>query len=263
MRHRSKDAKKKSMTKRVSAIFKGSFLVGVVVFLIYLFYLGHNYLLASEHLRLKEIRITGNRVLSTEEIKGLLKLRPGENILKINLGSAVERLRVHPRVRKVSIKRVLPESIYIKIEERRAVSLVDYNGALYFADSDGVIIGRADKDVGARYTVPLPIIYGVNLKGIRIGDPKPPEGLKISLEVLGFISTLNNSDSEELSAVKIEFKTDGFFLYLKDYRIRVSRDGYREKWALLSDLLRDMELKGIWPRDIDLRFSDMIVVRPL
>lgn len=257
MRHSNKSTKKKSITKRMRAIFKGFFLVGVVVFLIYPFYLGHNYLLASEHLRLKEIRITGNRVLSTEEINGLLKLRPGENILKINLGSAVERLRVHPRVRKVSIKRVLPWSIYIKIEERRAVSLVDYNSALYFADSDGVIIGRADKEER------LPIIYGVNLKGIRIGDPKPPEGLKISLEVLGFISTLNNSDPEELSAVKIEFKTDGFFLYLKDYRIRVSRDGYREKWALLSDLLRDMELKGIWPRDIDLRFSDMIVVRPL
>ena len=266
MQYRSNIAKKRSsIAKKVGAFIKGSFLFGLGVFLIYMFYLGHEYLPASENFSLSEIMVAGNRSISTDDIKGLLKLMPGENILKINLGSVIERLRVHPWIKRVSIKRVLPtRTLYIIVEEREPIALVDYNGALYLTDTEGVIIERVENEVGARRAVPLlPIIYGVDLKGVRFGDLRSPEGLKVSLEFLRFISTLNNVRPEELSTIKIGFKVDGLILHWKDYRIKVARDEYKEKWNFLSEVVRDMELKGRWPMVIDLRFSDMVIVRPL
>ncbi len=259
MQYRSNIAKKRSsIAKKVGAFIKGSFLFGLGVFLIYIFYLGHEYLPASENFSLSEIMVAGNRSISTDEIKGLLKLRRGENILKINLGSVVERLRVHPRIKKVSIKRVLPtRTLYIIVEEREPIALVDYNGALYLTDTEGVIIERVEN------VKRLPVIYGVDLKGVRFGDLRSPEGLKVSLEFLRFVSTFNNLRPEELSTIKIGFKVDGLILHWKDYRIKFARDEYKEKWNFLSEVVKDMELKGRWPMVIDLRFSDMVIVRPL
>lgn len=74
---------------------------------------------------LKEYPIETDGVLTSIEIQQTANVRPGQNLLALDLPAIRERLRMHPRIEDASVERVLPATLRLTIRERIPVARVN------------------------------------------------------------------------------------------------------------------------------------------
>ena len=209
---------------------------------------------ADNFLKVRSVKIKGNRFVPAEELAPYLGRIEGRNIFRIDIRDIANRVKRHPWVKEVSIRRELPDTLWVDISERTPAVYVNNNGSLYLADEEGIILG--DKTENALI---LPVVYGITLpkKGAR--NKGPLEGLPAAIEVKRELSSLPWID---LSTTGIEVEERGqIVLHLKGYRIRLGRGGYREKLKRFNEIAKNLEEKGIPYKEIDLRFDNQVIVR--
>jgi cell division protein FtsQ len=80
----------------------------------------------------------------------------GEPILAFDPEAARRRLEALPWVRKATVERRLPDTIFVRLDERRPLALWQKDGQLALVDRDGEVIQRTDL---ARFS-DLPLIIG-------------------------------------------------------------------------------------------------------
>lgn len=119
---------------------------------------------------INNIIIKGNKVMSIDEILETGKIVNVKNIFAINLKKLEENLILHPRIRKASVKRKLPNLLYISIEERKPIALIntkkDMLFKIYEIDREGYIIGEGDRISN----FDLPVITGIESDDIILGE---------------------------------------------------------------------------------------------
>jgi cell division protein FtsQ len=102
----------------------------------------------------KQIEIQGIHMLSDDTVVGISEIGPGTNLLSANIEKVEQRLLENNWVKNVSVKRLLPDRIHIRIEERVPRFWVQKGGVLCYADSEGRIIAP----VGSEKFVSLPLL---------------------------------------------------------------------------------------------------------
>jgi len=100
-----------------------------------------NALLKLELLRLnpEKITIDGNSMVSRNTILGVLNLKYGNNILKIDTGALENRLSKLDRINTVSIKRNFPDSLNIKVIEVTPAGYIIRDGRRFVVTGEGEI----------------------------------------------------------------------------------------------------------------------------
>lgn len=91
-------------------------------------------------LRIDSVAVQGNRRLSNGEVAALLGPLEGVNILAADLASHRERLLTSGWVKSVALRRRLPSTVEVTVEEREPVGLVRVAGSLYLIDDTGTVI---------------------------------------------------------------------------------------------------------------------------
>jgi cell division septal protein FtsQ len=209
---------------------------------------------ADNFLKVRSVKIKGNRFVPAEELAPYLGRIEGRNIFRIDIRDIANGVKRHPWVKEVAIRRELPGTIWVDISERTPAVYVNNNGRLYLADEEGMILGDKTKNA-----LILPVVYGINLPKGGTGNKSPVEGLSAAIEVKREISSLPWID---LSTTGIEVEERGqIVLHLKGYRIRLGRGGYREKLKRFNEIAKNLEDKGIPYKEIDLRFDNQVIVR--
>lgn len=95
--------------------------------------------LYSTTLQVQQVEVTGNELLSDDEVREVAGVPLGEQLALVDLQSAAARLtNVLPQVRTVDVVRNWPDTVEIHVEERVAVAVVDYGSALWALDAEGV-----------------------------------------------------------------------------------------------------------------------------
>lgn len=205
-------------------------------------------------LKVRSVKIKGNRFVPAEELAPYLGKIEGRNILRIDIRDIANRVKRHPWVKEVSIRRELPGTLWVDISERTPAVYVNNNNSLYLADEEGIILG--DK---AENTLILPVVYGIELSRGSAENKSPVEGLSAAIEVKRELSSLPWID---LSTTGIEVEERGqIVLHLQGYRIRLGRGGYREKLRRFNEIAKNLEEKGIPYKEIDLRFDNQVIVK--
>jgi cell division septal protein FtsQ len=99
------------------------------------------FLLEFEYLGLKieNVSIVGNSIVSQKDIMSVLKLQHGQNILKIDTGYLEEKLENLDRIKKAEIRRNYPDSLKIKIEEVIPVGYLKKADKRYVVTVEGKI----------------------------------------------------------------------------------------------------------------------------
>ena len=106
------------------------------------------------------ISIQGNDHISHGEVLALIGPLRGENMLVADLEAYRQLLMTSGWVKTATLRRVLPATIEVSVEERKAVGLARFGGYLYLIDRDGAVID----EYGPRFAdVDLPIIDGLSL----------------------------------------------------------------------------------------------------
>lgn len=113
--------------------------------------------LTSSRFAVREIRIDGAHRVPSDDLRGRIGLDSSANIFALNLNTVKRDAASAPWVKSVQVRRELPSTLVIEIEEyrARAVALL---GHLYLVDGQGHVFKRAAPDEAAEF----PVITGVD-----------------------------------------------------------------------------------------------------
>lgn len=107
-------------------------------------------------------------------------IKPGQNIFAVNIERAAQNLAMIPMVRRVEVRREMPNRLVIELEERLPVARVQgptglANPLPFFMDREGVIFKPIALSDGSVLQVPglerLPLLVGVPATDLRVGKP--------------------------------------------------------------------------------------------
>lgn len=102
-------------------------------------------LLKLPYFNVSKILVTNNINLSNESIINISGIENGNNIFYIN-GNAVKNLLLkNPYIEKVSIKRILPSTINIEVNERKIMYYYKDNGNYLVIANDGTLIEKREQ----------------------------------------------------------------------------------------------------------------------
>ncbi len=130
--------------------------------------------LKSPAFNVDEVKVSGNHYYTDDEIINMADCTEGANIFTgIDCGDIRDRLMKDPYMSQVKVKRKLPSTIEIDINERRQVAGVVYGTSYVVIDSEGTVLRKTSVD--PKVTV---------LKGMDIAKMTLGETIEIEQEVL-------------------------------------------------------------------------------
>ena len=178
--------KKKRNRKRILWLF--IFLTGIFV----LFSLKTDYFYA------KKVIVEGNKYVEANKIVELSGITANTNILYMNVRNIKDSLLTNSYLRNVKLKRKLPNTIVIEIDERTPRYAINNNANIYILDQELFILEiRADNPLG------LPELVGLDITGMDLGDKATDSG-RIKYFIENY-TRLMDSLSEPISINRIDF----------------------------------------------------------
>jgi hypothetical protein len=120
--------------------------------------------------------------ISVDELRRWAGVRPGMNLLALDLARVKRDLEMVPLVRSVSVERILPRTLRICVREREPIAQVNVPRlrptggvavAVYYLDADGWVmlpLGARQRSVPARLAPEaLPVVAGISTGELQIG----------------------------------------------------------------------------------------------
>lgn len=218
------------------------------------------YILNTRIFVIKNIEVSGNYYLSKSDIVSMSGIHNGLNIFTLNTDKIIDDLQRNPLIKSINIRRILPNSIIIEVDERNEVAVIPYEGVYLKIDEDGIVIEVSNQYVNTE----LPILSGLNIKRFFVGqylDIKNTAMFNRSLDILK--SLKENNMMELISEVRIDgdnitlISSSGFIINFDvdknlDYRL-----------SFLKSVLIDLMGKNVNGGYIIVNDSGNIIYRPV
>jgi cell division protein FtsQ len=207
---------------------------------------------ASDVFAIKRVEIRGNQHLPDSELMALMRVGRDDNLLMISGERVYDRLHSSPWIKRVSVRKELPGTLVVKVEETEPQALVRKRNAFVIVDNEGVELER----IHGRPERFLPLISSFDTRetkefreALRLASVINDAGIAKrakSVEILGL-----DGDVKDL-AVRI----DGM-------EIKVGEGSYDKKLARLFELIEEIKNRPIKVDYIDLRFANRVIVKPV
>lgn len=172
--------------------------------------------LLSSFFNIKEIEIIGNNKLTKDEVISLSQIEIEENTSKLSKNKVEKNIKQNAYVESVKIKRNLPSTILIEIEERIPTYMITFANAYAYINNQGYFVEISKEKLE------LPIITGYATKeeDIQLGERLCTEDLQKlddilqimkaaeSNEIANIVTKINISDKQDyVLELKSEKKT--------------------------------------------------------
>jgi len=220
---------------------------------------GYRRFIRMSYFRVAEIYVEGNLQVATDEVVDSLELTPGTSLLEVDLASLSRRVTRNPWIKEASVGRRLPLALTIHVVERipEAVFIADRR---YLLSADGVILAElANEDLPT-----LPTLRAAARRRVRPGDRILSSEMAQGLSVWRQFQLANAVQGER--AHEIAMDGDGSYTVnlgqeMPTIRLRAQnmQEQLRRFGAALAVSGRSLATFG----DVDLRFRDRVIFRPL
>ncbi len=204
-RKKDKPPKKKKKSKNIwrkirkilIAILKLILIISVIVGIgIFLF--------VSPVFNIVEIKVENANKISENTYISLSELKKEENIFRINKSKIREKIKTESYVEEVEIRRELPGTVILTVEERKPQYRIEKNGGLYmYIDKNGYYLEETTENIN------MPILRGIktNIDNIKPGDRLLEDDLEKFNDVIKIVDGITNNNVEtELSIIDISDK---------------------------------------------------------
>lgn len=252
-RHSLKDERIQRRKKREQSISIGSFClrIGILFAVFFISYL----ILSNCGVKVETFEITGNRIVSDEDVISLSGISEGDDLFKTDVAAAEKQITMHVMIDNVNV-RVRPfHKILIEVEEKNAVAGFMDGETYYYLDENKTVIGEAEKADDA-----VPLFSGFTLPtfisiGLPLTDPLLDSDLEIAAAAEGFLEGYQ----VEICAVS---ESDNH-LILNGIEVRLGTIGrLDEKIQVLDHLLHQMSIQKLESLEyIDISIPDEPVLQ--
>ncbi len=203
------------------------------------------------YFEVNNIDIQGNRYVSAEQILELSGIKLKQNIFSVDLQKANQGLRSHPYLKLVMVERRLPQTIFIKVKERKGVALLEAPGGYYLIDKTGVILENA----GMRNKKRLPVIKGVSPELLEVGARiNQGQELLAFLRSKGLLINYASLDIRQEDNPILTTRRGRLKVYLGEGR-------WEDKLKNFDLVYQSLQARISSVKSIDLRYEQLAVVK--
>jgi cell division protein FtsQ len=205
-----------------------------------LLYILRDYVRTSPRFAISEIRVSGSKRHSNEEILALAGLRKGDNIFLTDLEKAKLKLLEDPWITDVAAARTLPNFVQIEVFERKAAAMVSF-GETYLATREGKLF----KKLGPSDDLDLPIISGLDTTDITDDRSNVEYLVRAGIDLAFEYSASDLAGRYPLEQVVLH--KDGSFEIVAgrtSMLLNLGRPPFRKKIEQATRVIRDAERRG-------------------
>jgi cell division protein FtsQ len=196
----------------------------------------------------RKVIVEGTQYINRDKIIETAGIKQGKNLFDVNLPGVSRKLNMEFTARDFTIFRKLPDTIVIRVLERKPVALLN-SGKLIGVDEDGVPLPH----VGADMVSSLPIITGIK-SGESLSDPKIKASLQAGIKLLGAITKDAPSVQKRISEVNIA--TMGINLIDNGLDVIIGDTDWAEKVPFLDKVISEVTSRNDSVKTINLKFYD-------
>jgi len=190
-----------------------------------------------------DVLVVGRKHTSRTSLATALGVQLGAPILGLDLDDARARIEALPWVASASIERHLPDTIYVRITERRPIARWYADGKMHVVDRDGNAIALKDVDSYGR----LPLVTG----------PGAPQAVGQLLELLKAHPAL----AARVTQARRLGRRRWDVIFDKGLIVMLPEEMPRRAWSRFAELARTRRLLDRGLVAIDLRLPGRIVLR--
>jgi hypothetical protein len=145
---------------------------------------------------IREIEAQTDGALLPEQLRRWAKVRPGQNLLALDLGRVKRDLEMEPVIATVSVERILPKTLRIRVTEREPVLQVsvprlnargELESVIFHLDATGVVMVPLDPRQRVKPFLPpddsLPMLSGLKQMDLKPGLPVDSPAAKAALQL--------------------------------------------------------------------------------
>ncbi len=198
---------------------------------------------ADAGLTVERVLVDGRLRTDRQSLIDALGVEIGEPILGVEIGTARARVGALPWIREVTVERRLPDTLLVRIVERRPLAIWQNEGAISVVDVDGQVIdGARPQDFPE-----LLLVVG-------------PDAPTTAAELLAVMARTPDLSTRVTAAVRVGGRR--WNLKLDDgIEVQLPEDDLGDAWRMLVDLDRAEQLLARDVQSVDLRLHDRLVLR--
>lgn len=216
----------------------------------------HSWLGRSDIFSVRVVDMNPCGHVSGDEVAGILSAAARGNIWLLSKEEIGRRIRSHPFVREVSVRKAFPDKLVVHIEEREPVAMINLD-ALYYVDEQGSIFKR----LTAYDPKNLPILTGFTRGDLAAKDPVTIRNLRNTIVLLRHAEA--GSLSHNISEVHYDAQ-DGYTLVTRDagLRLKIGTMEFAEAMQRVEEAMPKLASLGQVKGVVDLKTAGRIFVRP-
>jgi cell division protein FtsQ len=189
-RRRVLDVKLRSSQVRAARMRLAAVALGIIfgtVFGLYLLWcMGEwaldKFVYKNSEFAIQRIEVQTDGVIVPDQLRRLSLVKPGENLIALDLAAVKRNLELVPTIGSVSVERILPRTLQIRVTERRPVAQVNVprvattggiTVSVFQLDADGYVMQPIDPRLCmiplSQMSEQLPVIVGLNMYELQPG----------------------------------------------------------------------------------------------
>ncbi len=147
------------------------------------------FLLKAPFFNVKNFRVEGNSYYTDEEILVMGNCKTGGNIfIGIDTGDIRSRLEKDAYMASVKVKRILPDTIKIQLDERKQTAAIVYGEKYVVVDGEGVVLRKTG-------VMPeITVLKGLTISKLSVGEKVETEEKVLLRQTLQMLSVMEKSN---------------------------------------------------------------------
>ncbi|MEO7192862.1 MAG: FtsQ-type POTRA domain-containing protein [Vicinamibacterales bacterium] len=212
--------------------------------------------MSSDSFAVRRFIVQGNSRLSEGDVLALVAGLRGQNILRADLDRYRSQLMSSLWVGQVTLWRVLPSTIGIRVVERVPMALARIGTQLFLVDDTGIVI---DEYSSAYRDIDLPVVDGMSPAGSK-GRALRLDTVRLTTALMGDLShrasllqAISQIDVSNPHDARVMLTNDDVWLHLGESRFGDRLERYLELRPTFHERFEEVDY-------VDLRFDDRIYV---
>lgn len=214
-------------------------------------------LMASDHFRIDQVSVQGEKRLTEQQVVALSDIQVGQNTFSLDLELIGHKIAENPWVSEARVQRIFPRQAAINIVERRPVAIINL-GYLYYLDDQGEVF----KVLDASDQLDFPVVTGFDYQKIQEPNSGYAKDLKKLVSLVEDLRRRKLFSLKQISEIHRE-PSGGFVLFTLEggVRVRMGHDKFVKKLDRLERIYGQLIPRLPILDYIDLNVDEKVIVR--